>query len=91
MMAENRFSLRIALGQDLREARVNCPSHRLEQREQDGRSVLVLADETAAMEGKDGILSVSLVHGFSWSDFPEMGASVVVVADGDGANFISLN
>ena len=40
-------------------------------------------DETAAMEGKDGILSVSLVHGFSWSDFPEMGASVVVVADGD--------
>jgi microcystin degradation protein MlrC len=40
-------------------------------------------DETAAMEGKDGILSVSLVHGFAWSDFPEMGASVVVVADGD--------
>ena len=40
-------------------------------------------DETAAMEGKDGILSVSLIHGFAWSDFPEMGASVVVVADGD--------
>jgi microcystin degradation protein MlrC len=40
-------------------------------------------DETTKMEGKDGILSVSLVHGFSWSDFPEMGASVVVVADGD--------
>jgi len=39
-------------------------------------------DETARMEGKDGILSVSLVHGFAWSDFPEMGASVVVVADG---------
>jgi microcystin degradation protein MlrC len=42
-------------------------------------------DETTAMEGKDGILSVSLVHGFAWSDFPEMGASVVVVADGDMA------
>jgi microcystin degradation protein MlrC len=40
-------------------------------------------DETTRMEGKDGILSVSLVHGFAWSDFPEMGASVVVVADGD--------
>ena len=40
-------------------------------------------DETAALEGKDGILSVSLIHGFAWADFPEMGASVVVVADGN--------
>ena len=42
-------------------------------------------DETAAMEGKNGILSVSLIHGFAWADFPEMGASVVVVADGNAA------
>jgi microcystin degradation protein MlrC len=42
-------------------------------------------DETAKMEGKDGILSISLIHGFAWADFPEMGASVVVVADGDQA------
>jgi microcystin degradation protein MlrC len=47
-------------------------------------------DETAAMEGRDGILSVSLVHGFAWSDFPEMGASVVVVADGDVAKAKTL-
>jgi microcystin degradation protein MlrC len=40
-------------------------------------------DETAALEGKDGVLSVSLIHGFAWADFPEMGASVVVVTDGD--------
>ncbi len=47
-------------------------------------------DETTAMEGKDGILSVSLVHGFAWSDFPEMGASVVIVADGDMAKAKAL-
>ncbi|MBM3550024.1 MAG: M81 family metallopeptidase [Alphaproteobacteria bacterium] len=40
-------------------------------------------EETTKMEGKDGILSISLIHGFAWADFPEMGASVVVVADGD--------
>ena len=61
IMAENRFSLRIALGADLREARVNCPSHRLEQREQDGRIVLVLADESAAMD-RDLVLEVRHAH-----------------------------
>jgi Ca-activated chloride channel family protein len=61
IMAENRFSLRIALGADLREARVNCPSHRLEQREQDGRTVLVLADESAAMD-RDLVLEVRHAH-----------------------------
>jgi microcystin degradation protein MlrC len=47
-------------------------------------------DETHAMEGKDGVLSVSLVHGFAWSDFPEMGAGVVVVTDGDKAKAAAL-
>jgi len=47
-------------------------------------------DETTAMEGKDGVLSVSLIHGFAWSDFEEMGASVVVVTDGDQAKAASL-
>ena len=47
-------------------------------------------DETAAMEGKDGILSISLIHGFAWADFEEMGASVVVVADGDVAKAKAL-
>jgi microcystin degradation protein MlrC len=46
--------------------------------------------ETAAMEGRDGILSISLIHGFAWADFPEMGASVVVVADGDQAKARSV-
>jgi len=47
-------------------------------------------DETAAMEGKDGILSISIVHGFSWSDFEEMGASMVVVTDNDPAKAAAL-
>jgi len=34
-------------------------------------------------EGRNGILSVSLIHGFPWSDFPDTGAGVLVVSDGD--------
>jgi microcystin degradation protein MlrC len=40
-------------------------------------------DSMAALEGKDGILSVSFGHGFPWSDVAEVGAKFVVVADGD--------
>ncbi|HEY1192326.1 MAG TPA: M81 family metallopeptidase [Gemmata sp.] len=35
-----------------------------------------------AMEQQPGILSVSLMAGFPYADVPEMGASVIVVADG---------
>ena len=42
-------------------------------------------DRMAALEGKDGILSVSLGHGFPWGDTPEVGMRVLVVADGDRA------
>ena len=40
-------------------------------------------DRMAALEGKDGILSVSLGHGFPWGDTPEVGTRVLVVADAD--------
>src|SRR5205085_12006489 len=36
-----------------------------------------------ALEGKDGILSVSFGHGFPWGDVAEVGAKLWVVADGD--------
>jgi microcystin degradation protein MlrC len=36
-------------------------------------------------ERTDGVLSVSLAHGFPWGDVPEASAKVLVVADGDGA------
>jgi len=36
-------------------------------------------------EGKDGILSLSLNHGFPWADVPLAGAKMLAVADGDQA------
>jgi len=42
-------------------------------------------DRMMAMEGKDGVLSVSVVHGFPWGDTPDMGSKVVVYTDGDQA------
>lgn len=35
-----------------------------------------------ASEGADGILSVSAMHGFAWSDTPDMGAAILVVHEG---------
>ncbi len=34
-----------------------------------------------ALEGKDGVLSVSLAHGFPWGDVPDLGTRVLVVTD----------
>jgi microcystin degradation protein MlrC len=39
----------------------------------------------SAFEGRDGILSVSFGHGFPWGDVAEVGARMVVIADGDMA------
>jgi microcystin degradation protein MlrC len=47
-------------------------------------------DRMQALEGKDGILSVSLAHGFPWGDTPEVGMRVLVVADGDAARAQAL-
>jgi microcystin degradation protein MlrC len=43
-----------------------------------------------ALEGKDGVLSVSLCHGFPWADVEEQGVKVLVVADGDRAKAEAL-
>ena len=42
-----------------------------------------LVDRIIAMEGKDGILSVSIAHCFPYGDVPEIGTRVLVIADGD--------
>lgn len=34
-------------------------------------------------EGKDGVLSVSLTHGFPWADVADIGAKTLVITDGD--------
>src|SRR5262249_47320203 len=45
-------------------------------------------DKMQAMEGKNGVLSISIAHGYPEADVPEMGARVLVItndrkADGD--------
>lgn len=40
-------------------------------------------DRIKAMEGKDGILSISVVHCFPYADVPELSGRILVVANGD--------
>jgi microcystin degradation protein MlrC len=47
-------------------------------------------DRMTALEGKDGILSVSAVHCFPYADVPELGSRILVVADGDKAKADAL-
>ncbi|MFO0890825.1 MAG: M81 family metallopeptidase [Isosphaeraceae bacterium] len=42
-----------------------------------------LMAEARALEARPGVLSVSLMAGFPYADVPEMGVSVMAVADGD--------
>lgn len=42
-------------------------------------------DRLKAMEGRDGVLSISVIHGFMAGDVPEMGTRIVVVTDDDRA------
>lgn len=45
----------------------------------------VFVDAVAAMEGKNGVLSISIGHGYPYADVPEMGCRILVVGDGDKA------
>lgn len=38
-----------------------------------------------AREGRDGVLSISLAHGFPWGDVPELGTRVLVITDNNAA------
>ncbi|HET7413100.1 MAG TPA: M81 family metallopeptidase [Pararhizobium sp.] len=40
-------------------------------------------DGMKALQGKDGVLSVSLIHGFMAGDVPELGTQMMVVTDND--------
>lgn len=40
-------------------------------------------DDIMELEKQPGVLSITLGHGFPWSDFPDAGASVIVVTNGD--------
>ena len=47
-------------------------------------------DKVKAMEGKDGILSISIDHCFPYADVPELGGRILVVTDGDKARADAL-
>jgi microcystin degradation protein MlrC len=38
-------------------------------------------DKIKGMEGKDGVLSISVVHGFPYADVPELGSKLLVITD----------
>src|SRR5258708_12442618 len=42
-----------------------------------------LVDRIMAMEGKDGILSISIAHCFPYGDVAEIGTRILVIANGD--------
>jgi microcystin degradation protein MlrC len=42
------------------------------------------------LEGKGGVLSISVAHGFPWADVPAVGTRVLVVTDGDKADGAAL-
>jgi microcystin degradation protein MlrC len=47
-------------------------------------------DRIKALEGKDGILSISISHGFAWGDTAHMGTQLLVYSDGDAAKGMKL-
>lgn len=49
----------------------------------DTSQVRAFVGQMQQLEQERGVLSVSFVHGFPWSDVPEVGAKVLVVTDGD--------
>jgi microcystin degradation protein MlrC len=42
-------------------------------------------DKLSSLEGKDGVLSLSIGHGFPWADVKEMGTRLIAVTDNDKA------
>ncbi len=38
-------------------------------------------DRMSALEGRDGVLSISLAHGFPWGDVPDAGTKILVITD----------
>lgn len=47
-------------------------------------------DAMAAREGQDGILSLSIAHGFPWGDTPRTGTRALAICDGDPAKAEAL-
>jgi microcystin degradation protein MlrC len=55
-----------------------------------GPAMRGFVDGMRALEGKDGVLSISLGHGFPHGDVPNLGATAIAVTDGDKARAKSI-
>jgi microcystin degradation protein MlrC len=42
------------------------------------------------LEGREGVLSVSVAHGFPWGDVPDMGTKILVITDDRAAHGLAL-
>lgn len=85
--AEDVFDLtkRAMLGEiDPKMALFDCRTMGLFPTTMEGPMPQYMADMVEA-EGKDGVLSLSLNHGFPWADVPLAGAKMLAVVDGDEA------
>jgi len=47
-------------------------------------------DKMQAREGSEGILSLSIAHGFPWGDHPRVGARALAICDGDANQAASV-
>jgi microcystin degradation protein MlrC len=47
-------------------------------------------DDMMAAEGRDGVLSMSFIHGFPWADVEALGSRMLVITDGDPEKGASL-
>ncbi len=52
--------------------------------------MLSFLNRVRALEGKDSVLSISLVHGFPWGDVPDLGSKVLVITDGNAEKGMAL-
>jgi len=48
-------------------------------------AVRAFVDRCRSFEGRDGIVSITVIHGFPWGDVPDLGTRLLVYADGDAA------
>jgi len=48
-------------------------------------AVRAFVDRARALEGCDGVVSITTIHGFPWADSPDLGTKLLVYADRDPA------
>ncbi|MBM3547622.1 MAG: M81 family metallopeptidase [Alphaproteobacteria bacterium] len=80
--AEELLSLLVATARgDIRPAMSTWDCRMIDSFMTSRQPIRGFVDRMTALEGKDGVLSVSIVHGFSAADVPHLGAKMLVVTD----------